>query len=873
MDKLRFKGSVSVAFDPAKIEARFKLTRAGDGLYDEPALMQLLADAGVVGADADEVSDAVLSFQKSKNTEEEVVVVRGTPPVPGTLEVWEWEDLGPLTDALKDAAPPVIKSAGAPDVFRTRVDRSGPKPREVRERVLVDPNPGAVAWVKTGDRVARVVPPKAGTPGKNVLGQSVPAPVTRAGAVFAGRGLTRRGAAVFADVSGFLRRGRDWADVVPYEAESMGSDRDGSYAFRYNDDRSMLFLDVVKPRGNGVPVDLRRLLADVRAAELRGVSLDGFERMMEKFLSSDEPELKDFVLTKGTPPVRGRDLELEYTIDFLPGAEVKALRESLAASGGDAVPDADKLPAASVQKAAPVHAGQEFARLEPPRGGEGKAGVDVTGKPIPAPDGNPPNLTLLSNVRLEGRALIAAIDGMLEIGTGEPVAMRVRPHSDALVAVARSADNFEATATIVQGQGTGRRLEKSLLDAALAAAQIRYGVDEARLAEIWADALAGKPVESVLIARGSPSASDVARRLKFAQPTRTDAEGKQRVLVRAGEEVAVYLQPAEGEIDGRDVLGNLIPSVEAEPRSLVVSPEFSIANDDAGRLTLTALKSGELVFDGDSVSIVTQIAVAAVGGKAGNVKFPGEVIVAGPVASGAYVMAGNLKVQGRVGAALLSSDRNLQVASGIHGEGKAVLRAKNHVSVGFVERALIMAVGDVHIGKTALGCTFRVNGKILQKTPEGGVQGGSVKVRLGLDVMNLGSPSGHLTTVSFGQDYLVEDQIQAEVKETDKLREAIVKLDVFMKALTASSDREKLNGARQRKVLMMKMLDKRNLRLINLRDKFDLHVPSEILVRENLYPGVSIESHGRVYEVKTKLNAVKITFSEQTGRIEVSPLV
>jgi len=236
------------------------------------------------------------------------------------------------------------------------------------------------------------------------------------------------------------------------------------------------------------------------------------------------------------------------------------------------------------------------------------------------------------------------------------------------------------------------------------------------------------------------------------------------------------------------------------------------------------------------------------------------------------VMAGNLKVRGRVGGALLSSDANIQVADGIHGEGKAVLRAKRHVSVGFVERALIMAVGDVHIGKTALGCTFRVNGHILQKTPGGGLQGGLSKVRLGLDVMNLGSPSGTPTTISFGQDYLIEDQILAEVKETDKLREAIVQLDVVMRKLVSPADRDKLNSARQKKVLLMKMLDKRNLKLINLRDKFDLHVPSVIIVRETLFPGVSIESHGRIYEPSHRKTALKLVFNEQTGRIEEFPL-
>jgi len=138
--------------------------------------------------------------------------------------------------------------------------------------------------------------------------------------------------------------------------------------------------------------------------------------------------------------------------------------------------------------------------------------------------------------------------------------------------------------------------------------------------------------------------------------------------------------------------------------------------------------------------------------------------------------------------------------------------------------------------------------------------------------MNLGSPSGVPTVVSFGQDYLVEDQIQAEVKETDKLREAIVQLDGLMRKLTAPEDREKLNGARQKKVLMMKLLDKRNLKLIFLRDKFDLHVASEIVIRETLFPGVSIESHGRLYEPQSRRKAVRIVFNEQTGHIQELPL-
>src|SRR5262245_11772281 len=127
MDKLRFKGTAAVTFDAAKVEARLKLSRTGDTVYDEDALLKLLTDAGVTTADPDEVSDEVVSFQKSRDTEAEVVVARGVPPVPGTFEVWEWADLTALSDELKSTSAAALKSAGAPDVYRVRVDRSGPE--------------------------------------------------------------------------------------------------------------------------------------------------------------------------------------------------------------------------------------------------------------------------------------------------------------------------------------------------------------------------------------------------------------------------------------------------------------------------------------------------------------------------------------------------------------------------------------------------------------------------------------------------------------------------------------------------------------------------------------------------------------------------
>lgn len=965
---LRFKGTIEVLVDPARLEARLILVKEGDLEYDEGAVVRILADAGVTsGFDIDPLVASIQDFQKTKESRTEVLAARGEPPVAPTGEVWEWDEgLLPLPEEKKALAARVIRATGVPEVFNVRVERVkvqkpaaakgglfGSSPaeketilenREVREKVLVDPNPLKVFWVDAGTPVATVLPPRPGQPGKDLAGKALPAPTAKTGSFFTGARLEKHKNQVVASVAGFLRVGRNWADVAPHRAhrweltyspdktsayltfepgdpqadppavgplfdrlkadgfdptrfpeesavkdllmaasregrslaaEPLGTDRDGTFAIRFTPDRVKAFLEIRKPLGRGASFSLKDLGTALREAQLKGFSFDAVKGALQEFLTGPQTELTDFLLATGQAPTRGKDLVLEFSTGFLPADEVKAIRQALTSNPklAESVPDRQSLPPEKVEQAGPVHAGQEFARLVPPEEGAGQDGVDATGQRIPAIPGNEPPLVLLANVHKNGNKLVSAIDGLLEMGRMDGAAvLRVRSHLDAMAAVTRAPDNLSATLTLVQGRGTGRRLDRALVDAAFRAAQVVAGIDEAAVARALETALTGAKVENLPVAQGVPAANDLGRRLSFPQPLRQDSTGKRRCPVRPGEVAATYLPPAADQVDGQDVLGNRIPSPDQEVRSLVVSPDFEVETDAGGRQLLKALKGGDLVFDGESLSIIGQVAVAAVGGKAGNVKFPGEVLVAGGVENGAYVMAGNLKVRGRVGGALLSSDQNIQVADGIHGEGKAVLRAKKHVSVGFVERALIMAVGDVHVGKTALGCTFRVNGRIFQKAPGGGVQGGLIKVRLGMDVMNLGSPNGQPTSVSFGQDYLIEDQILAEAKETDKLREAIVQLDVLMRKLGAPADREKLNLARQKKVLLMKMLDKRNIKLINLRDKFELHVASEIVVRETLFPGVSIESHGRVYEPHSRRTAVRLVFNEQTGHIEEFPL-
>jgi uncharacterized protein (DUF342 family) len=150
--------------------------------------------------------------------------------------------------------------------------------------------------------------------------------------------------------------------------------------------------------------------------------------------------------------------------------------------------------------------------------------------------------------------------------------------------------------------------------------------------------------------------------------------------------------------------------------------------------------------------------------------------------------------------------------------------------------------------------------------------GGKVRARKGMSVMNLGSETGMKTEVSFGQDYLIMDQIELQEKEIQKAKDALSKIDFTMKKLESQGLRESLEKARAEKLKYLKVMEKRSLQLFTLRERFEEHFPAEVKVRGTLYPGVLFETHGRFLEVTEKKKGVIIYFDQATGHIKEKPL-
>jgi len=141
----------------------------------------------------------------------------------------------------------------------------------------------------------------------------------------------------------------------------------------------------------------------------------------------------------------------------------------------------------------------------------------------------------------------------------------------------------------------------------------------------------------------------------------------------------------------------------------------------------------------------------------------------------------------------------------------------------------------------------------------------------------------------------VRDRIEREEQEILNLTKKIADLDALMLSLQKKvrqavgvgagaqappsppgaagaaagpgGDAETLARARTQKLTCMKVMEQRKLRLIGLRDKFDEHVHSEVMVRGTLYPGAVLECHGRRYEVRTEKKMITLRFDPDQGKI------
>ena len=649
------------------------------------------------------------------------------------------------------------------------------------------------------------------------------------------------------------------------EGYPVSRDVDAAISLEIDPHRLKAELVLRKGAGNGTALELNEIAARIRNSGLRGLDGPAVKAAILKFHKGRDRVVR-ILLKEGKAPQRGPDRELDFTVSFVDDQELSAIRDRISDDPETVrgVTSLGDFPLETVTAMAPVQEGETVAVLK--SAVTGTAGRDIDGNVLTGYPGNDPNIELYESLEWQDGNLVSTDSGILDIGDSEDatIRMRVRPHQDAQISVVISPDALRAMVSIRPPHGSGAPADSQRIRDAAEQAGVLKGLLDDEIERIVQLTHTGEIATGELIAEGRlPMEGNTHLSLNV-----TGDPAKAPVPVKEGQTIGEIQTDEES---GWNVRGE--PLMDDGGR-VGTGDYIDRREEDEGRTVLIAEKSGHLVMENGKLSIrhlldyVGDVSLAS-----GNIRFPGRIKVEGSVLSRVVVDAGDgIEVTEVVQAALVNSGADIRVGKGIKGEGKAVLRCQGQMNFSYAEDANLLATGNIIAAKALMNCRVKCNGRLSIPGDSGRVIGGLMKLKDGLDIFDLGNERGAETVVSFGQDYLVENQIDQIVKEQKKIQEFMNEADKMMAERERKGNKNGLIAIRQKKVDALKLLNKKSLRLFLLREKFEKHFDTNLTVRGTLWPGVTIESHGRFMKISEPVRRVVISFNSELGRLERRPL-
>jgi uncharacterized protein (DUF342 family) len=635
----------------------------------------------------------------------------------------------------------------------------------------------------------------------------------------------------------------------------------------------LLKAELVLQKGiaGGRPLEMAAISRVVTNSRVQGINAEKLKKTIHAFMEGNSTVLR-CILAEGRAATRGPGREVNLLVRPLEAELRTVLLKRLI--GLKTLPDFHQgFPCSDAEQLCVVRKGTRLAQItKPPNGEQGK---DVYGNLIPGLPGSDPELKLFRGLYQGGDYINAGRDGLLLVkGKGKVFWGTIVDYRDSRITVHVSENAMEASVELVSELGPGLPLTEEKIYRALAEAGVTRGISQeaVRTARKMA-VLAGSSIQ--VLARGKTPVAAGGQEITWLEPLSTP--GIKRA-VTAGAPLA-ELRRVAADKTGFDVRGNELKPAAISAESGGVDDldgttgelrwdKTVLATETApGVQKLLAAQSGEPRFDGGILSISGLKEVKGdVSASMGRINFSGALRISGKVRHGCRILGGkDVFIAGSVEGALISSGGKVVIVQGIKGAGQGVVRAKATIDTDYAESATLLAVDDIRLINHCVSCSVKTNGRVFLSSARGRLVGGICWARRGISAAELGGENGEPTEVSFGQDYLIKDQIEALEREVKKILAILAKVEEVIK--DSENKPAQLEAARTEKARLLKLREQYPLKLFTLREKFEEHYESEVTVTGAVHQGVVIESHGRYYEISKKRRGAVFFFDKETGRI------
>ena len=607
------------------------------------------------------------------------------------------------------------------------------------------------------------------------------------------------------------------------------------------------------------------ILRSLQNSKVKDLNMSDINSVLAQFDSSSNMELEMLIKT-GIAPKRGKDRTLIPHFTPLQEHEssriLERLRDGQYRKEGELSEDEDlEFPLSEAEQFAYIEVDTVIYDISQSEAGE--AGVDVYGNKVEGLPGNMPFVVDSRNIVQLGDEFRANTTGILITKQENTnLKMRIIPYKNAKVKAVVSKDKMSAVLILENGAGAGEVLSVNLIKTALNDAGLLEVTPLSKIEDAIKHSKRYEETEYPLL-KGIEPIGPGSYLLDWKI---TFSEDATVATVQEGDLILESTKLSKGQ-EGKDVFGNVIRQKAIHEFPNPIADDTLRVEEVGGKSKFYALISGELSYVDNKLSIAsTKTIEGDVSVPNQKITFPGDIMVTGSVGDEITIKAkGNLTCKGDAGICLLYSEIVLRLEGGMKGRGRGTLWSKRSMSLGFCEGAKVFAGGNVNISEYCFMCVVKTNGLLSIQGQHGALVGGNIHAAKGCIVRNLGAEKSIRTVVSFGQDYLIKDEIEVHEKEIEENTHSIRDFDE--KLQDSSMKEEEIDEIRKSKVKLIKRNSALQLRIFNLKENFEFHIPSTIKVLGTIYPGVVLESHGRYFEIFEKQSNVEFEFDEINGNI------
>jgi uncharacterized protein (DUF342 family) len=440
-------------------------------------------------------------------------------------------------------------------------------------------------------------------------------------------------------------------------------------------------------------------------------------------------------------------------------------------------------------------------------------------------------------------------------------------------------NDLEARADFIPPMGKGLPLNPDLVADILDKLNIVYGVRWDAIQETMLECNTGrKTIREILIARGDESSPEVTEYFEMnpllKEAPRPDGE-KARIDFRSftpfiivkKDQALARLRPRRPGKEGKNIHGVSLPFPVVRPEG--VSGGANTHTD--GRMILASI-NGQLVENNKVLSVQNSLVIkGAVNYGTGNIIFPGDVTIEGPVSDGFKIYSGgSITIKQTFDATDVISKGGLTVSGGIIGRGQPAT-----VKVGGAVRAKFIDNCRVAARKTITVDTEIVNSSVfalenIEMGEKGAILGGEIYSVHGVRTGGIGRKAGKSTRIHCGIDFTVQ---QEKEKANSRLRILAAKLGKLRELIDGTELGSEKRAKMEELKLRLEEEQKKAASLISdLLGRIVCDNNAGVEVSGDIVPGTLIEICQVALFVNEPLHKVRVRLDKASGKVIAEPL-